>query len=431
MSVLHRALLGFATPPTAAHCERIIALHGGTMPPGWWHAIRIDSRPLFGPPSRFDEAPIDDCRPAVESALAQGFRPVLFVPLAAEWPAVYAQLGPARSVVRICILGRHDDTMRDLLHGPSPELVHAVSSGARLLVPEPEYGRALDAVFTTMLADFVEKPRSESDAIPDRQRQAFDFTSRLNPYRHLRLVLDHENAVARLRQEYRTGDPAGVVESCNVSILLDKASVDGFADGNAYRGLQFVDGVSVLGAASMAAVAAELRLPANDRALWILVAELIKASSGRLFASVSEQSRAAVAELGRSAAVVARIWKWLLAGIPSSFAPALRQRGDNDGPALAVFVSRIEQTPRGLVLRLAWLPGASPKDLPSISVEINTGAPTRLGDAGVEWTDGGSTLILLDLKCDRLQFAWRWDRAKGDLRLQLRGDIKLPPRRRG
>lgn len=422
MSLFHRPVLGFPPEPSSVHCERIIALHGGGMPRGWWQAIRVDSRPLFGPSSRFDEAPIDNCWPAVESALAQGFRPVLFVPVAAEWPAVYQQLGPAATIVRICVLGRHDDAMRHLLHEPSAELVHAAASGARLLVPDPEYGKAMDAVLRTALSDFV-AAESQSAALPERRRQTFHFISRLNPYRHLILILDHENAVAQLRQEYRAGDPSSAAEPCDACVRLADAE------------LRFADGLSAVSAASMAAVSAGLRLPRSDQALWALVAELIKASTGRLFATVSEQSQAAVAELGRSKEALARISTWLFAGSPAQFAPELRTRGGRDayvggaGPAVAMFVSRIDQTKRGLMLRLVWIPGGRPAELPSTYVEINAGAPIRLDSTGADWAADGSALTLLGMKCIRLQLAWRWDRPKAELRLRLRGEIELPLRR--
>lgn len=402
------------------------------MPRGWWHAIRLDSRPLFGPASRFDEAPVDACRSAVESAVAQGFRPVLFIPRSADWPAVHDQLGNLATVVRLCIRGRHDETMRRLLYEPSPELMQAAAAGARLLVPEPEYGRALDAVFRTSLADFVAVEPSTPVAARSL-RQSFRFVSRLNPYRRLTLELDHENAVAQLRQEYVRAESSGEQASYDAAIHLADAE------------LRFTGGVSPVNPASMAVVAERLGLPGADQALWALVAELIKASTSRLFATVSEQYRTAVAELARSSETLGRIARWLVASSPTVFAPALRTRGGHDsgaesaspvprrggaaGPAVAVFVSRVQQTRRGLVIRLVWVPGGRPSALPSISVEINDRSPVRLDRTGAEWAADGSALTLIGMKSGSFELGWRWDRPRAEMRLRLRGEIETAGRR--
>lgn len=212
------------TTPRWSYCERIICLSDPGMAADWWLAyLEPETDPPFAPDGRLQEAPLDRTRQAVQEAVAQGYRPHLFVPRASDWPAVYDVLGPYRDFARLWVCGRDDLVMAELLKRPSEEICEAVRTGGDLVVPDPEYGKALDLVLDTRLQDFHPDPSltlSESDRSQTPWQTAAVRVSRLNPFRVLEVELDRMAGKVTLRQFYVTADPAGPREPCEREVCL-------------------------------------------------------------------------------------------------------------------------------------------------------------------------------------------------------------------
>jgi hypothetical protein len=207
-----------------AYCERIICLSDPGQAPDWWLAYQdAETPPLFVPDGRIGESPLDKTGEAVQKAVAEGYRPHLFVPRASDWPAVYDALGPYRDFAQIWICGRDDRIMAELLQRPSAEVREAERTDDDLVVPNPEYGKALDWVLETRLEDF-HPDASAPQTAPDRTQTPWVTAevraSRLNPFRILEIALDRVEGALTLSQSYVTADPASPPEPCDREVSL-------------------------------------------------------------------------------------------------------------------------------------------------------------------------------------------------------------------
>jgi hypothetical protein len=95
----------------------------------------------------------------------------------------------------------------------------AQRTDAWLVVPDLEYGKALDQVLDTRLEDFREDPDVTPQALgPGRSR--YERISRLNPYRVLEVEIDRIEGEATLHQYYVSAHPHGPRETCDLPVAL-------------------------------------------------------------------------------------------------------------------------------------------------------------------------------------------------------------------
>ncbi len=186
-----------------AFCERIICLYRPGDDPGWWHRLEDDERLLFAPLGRVLEASTDDVAKEAKDAVSNGLRPLFFVPEAAKWPDVLEAMGHYQSFGSLYVYGRDDETMRELLHGPSVEVLETYAGEGIILVPDLAYGKALDRLLKADLADFE---RDEAGDRADWWCPRFALVSRLNAFRGLEFEVDCLSGRAALEQFYDSGN---------------------------------------------------------------------------------------------------------------------------------------------------------------------------------------------------------------------------------
>lgn len=231
MAKEHEIVGDLVAPSPFAYCECILSLFAPDQAPGWWLALQDSDKPLFAPHIRIREVPLDQAGQATAEAVADGFRPHLFVPKPCDWPAVYDALGRYQGFARPWVCGRDDETMTRLLHRPSAEVLAAQrSDDTSLSVPSPAYGKILDKVLAAHLDDFRQDPDMPSQLLgPGFSRHT--RVSRLNPFRILAVEIDRIGGEVTLNQYYLNTDPQIPKESCNHPI--------GFAE---RKQLQFKEG---------------------------------------------------------------------------------------------------------------------------------------------------------------------------------------------
>lgn len=445
-----------AETPQYALCERLICLYGPDQPPDWWRWLLAPGENLWEPSGRICQGPLDQCRAEVERAVAEGFRPILFVPRPTDWPRVYDDLGRFQGFAELYVRGRDDEAMRRLLRGPAPEVVRVSEAEGYLIVPTLEYAKALDEKFTSKLQDLSRVQSVESS----RTQIQFLFVSRLNPFRFFSLEPVAQARGWQLRQFYRHQE-GKIEESCERPLDFEGTRLD------------FVAGMQEL-TAKQAERMLKIPPPELDDVLWQIVQQLARIArrQAEVYLSQAQQKvlslwiqvreemeqgfqSPALRTRGDSKAKQKRVsgkaiegllqWVAELAATLPEPVPvrlqvrgALRTRGSvskaegtppevSETVELPLLISGVEPTDEGLTLTLAWAPGKRPDDLSAIrlSVVVNE---TELDRPEREWAEDGSRLHLrgIPLKAPELAWSWEGEMDAGHLRIRLRQPTGVP-----
>jgi len=412
-----RGMTQYDEPRLAAQSAPSSAKHAESSP-------GTSSTPTAALSLRLREIPLDQVRWAVEQAVADGYRPHVFVPGPGDWPAVYDALGRYQDFARLWICGRDDRTMTELLHQPAAEVLDVQRSGGYLVVPDLEYGKALDQVLLVTLADFQED--TELTPSPDGPQTRYARVSRLNPFRRVTITVNKESSDVHLAQVYFRGDISLTQDICQIPIGLQDIR------------LQFHGGECHLGHGQedlAAAVIGWLGLPVADSTPWIrFIAKRLARMPQETGTHLSRALQLALAGFARSREALDALWQQMEV-LPKPTQTFGRRRiggqvcgvpGATHPPTiLAVIVTQLQSTDLGLNVGLEWRRNNKPTRDPAIRVYIQRGAGDEeiaMSRATLHWWPdrSGLTLQLPGNPLQRPAVSWQWDHASGLLELRFR-----------
>jgi len=357
MSAISRLLQG----KPQVLCERIICLYHSRETPRWWQLLEEDDRLLFAPRGRIVEASITDVAESAQEAVCNGYRPVFFLSDPVDWPKVLEAMSHYRSLGSLYILGRDDTLMRELLHGPSVEILEVYAGEGTVLVPDLSYGKALDGQLALDLADFA---RDTAGDLEDEWHPRFSLVSRLNAFRRIELAVNCRSGQVTLTQFYDTESepsarPLGA-EPCSLPLS--------FLDGQ----LEFDEGSCVLDGTQGTVIDQILNRFNISLPQWgLLPPSNILTRLKRAGIEVETRGRALALRMNQAALDL--LWEIFDPG-------AVHVRGEDDDLAaevegaleghIPVVASRLQSAADGAwLLHVQWV-AMSPAQAPVVEVEI-------------------------------------------------------------
>lgn len=419
----------FSQPP-CAYCERLICAHDEKTEVGWWHDLERPDELLCAAGERIVETVMAKLRGEVESAISDGFRPVVFVAGIRNWARAIAALGRHQAFGRVYSKGRDDERMTALLHGFSQDIVEAARAGGRIRVPNLEYGKMLDRELRVRLEDFDMVELNVDDPLLPKLKLA----SRMNPFRYLDCRLYLKNGNVGFDQAYRLYDGTAEQERCPHPVEFQWWKLDFSTPNPLYSEAVADDRMSF-----MKAFVETFELPMafhgwepGGEPPWIVLVQRLRSMSRGIvqYLTTAQQALLALVDEGTLSGALGA--QELLAPtrrresvpMPVRGVGGLNELGTEDDAARStaapfpVLIPVIDESEsgngRGIIFQVKWLGSGQPDKAPVV-VDTSSGEAV---DAA--WRDDLRRLTLLGVQVDVTKVGWAW------LSEQNRLEISLP-----
>ncbi|MDC1286796.1 hypothetical protein N8198_02815 [Gammaproteobacteria bacterium] len=417
-------------------CEQIICVHDQNPSVGWWHDLEREDELVFADGARIIEAQVDDLANGIEEAVRQGYRPVIFVDGLEKWSFATSALGRHQAFGQVYAQGRDNDLMRELLHGPSTEILEVYREGGQISVPNLAYGQALDIYLETRLDDFYLATIDTSDPL----ELTLKLVSRLNQMRHIDVKAFCRNGIARMNQRYRSDDSdAGEPDRCDRPVYFNDWVLD-FSSSNPFKTSDF-PGQEI---AFMREFSQMFDLPTEYRG-WEQGRETPWKS---MLKSLAEMSRGVIQQLTLTQeALLARIdadtikqglesLEGALLGAQPGYAAVrgvIQRNGDGiakpsesqEHPPFVVLRKTEDESDSlsspPLVLDVQWVFQDPPVEAPDVEVALTPGGEIIPNVLAV-WRNDFLQVTLTGLKGNDLRMGWVWLPIENKLRISVGSD---------
>jgi len=202
--------------PAPAFCEKILCIYRESEL-GWWiNDLKLPEYDIFAEDIRVMPVKLDpyDIKKSIRETVKKGYRPYVFVKYPIDWPQVFDAFGFYQSITRLLIFGRDEFLMSALLHTPSREIYGAFYGMESIMVPNINYGAALDSKLPVKFGDFIALKERHYHTLKSENDLLLLAKSRLNPLRYI--AISRTIDVAALYQIYI--DHSGNISHCSAPI---------------------------------------------------------------------------------------------------------------------------------------------------------------------------------------------------------------------